>query len=46
MVYKDTAVVDILRKIKSILDPNDIMNSGKLCYLTSTHREAYELKDM
>lgn len=30
ITYKDAAVVNVLRKIKSILDPNDIMNSGKL----------------
>jgi FAD/FMN-containing dehydrogenase len=30
ITFKDTTVVKVLRKIKSILDPNDIMNSGKL----------------
>jgi len=30
ITYKDTEVVNVLRKIKNILDPNDIMNSGKL----------------
>jgi FAD/FMN-containing dehydrogenase len=30
IIYEDTEVVSVLRKIKGILDPNDIMNSGKL----------------
>lgn len=30
ITYKDAEAVNVLRKIKSILDPNDIMNSGKL----------------
>jgi FAD/FMN-containing dehydrogenase len=32
VTYKDAAVVNVLRKIKGIFDPNDIMNSGKLCF--------------
>ncbi len=32
IVYKDAGVVDILRKMKTILDPNGILNSGKLCF--------------
>jgi FAD/FMN-containing dehydrogenase len=30
IIYKDAEVLNVLRKIKNILDPNDIMNSGKL----------------
>jgi FAD/FMN-containing dehydrogenase len=33
MVYeKDPATVASLRKIKGVLDPNNIMNPGKLCF--------------
>jgi FAD/FMN-containing dehydrogenase len=35
ITYKDSGVANILRKIKGILDPNDIMNSGKL-YMANT----------
>jgi len=35
ITYKDTEVAHVLLKIKNILDPNDIMNSGKLYSLTS-----------
>jgi len=30
ITYRDSGVSDILRKMKDILDPNDVMNSGKL----------------
>jgi len=30
ITYKDTEIINVLRKIKRILDPNDILNSGKL----------------
>lgn len=30
ITYKDMETINILRKIKELLDPNDIMNSGKL----------------
>jgi len=30
ITYKDIQVANVLRKIKGILDPNDIMNTGKL----------------
>lgn len=32
IVNKDAANVDALKKIKSIFDPNNIMNPGKLCF--------------
>ena len=33
MVYsRDTQTTDTLRKIKGIFDPNNILNSGKLCF--------------
>jgi FAD/FMN-containing dehydrogenase len=32
ITYRDTEVTNVLRKIKGILDPNGIMNSGKLCF--------------
>jgi FAD/FMN-containing dehydrogenase len=30
ITYKDTELANVLRKMKGILDPNDIMNTGKL----------------
>jgi len=32
IVYRDAEITSVLRKIKMIFDPNDIMNSGKLCF--------------
>lgn len=32
IVYRDAEITNVLRKIKKIFDPNDIMNSGKLCF--------------
>jgi FAD/FMN-containing dehydrogenase len=32
IVNRDAATVDAMRRIKSIFDPNNIMNPGKLCF--------------
>ncbi len=32
IVNRDAATVEALRKVKSILDPNNVMNPGKLCF--------------
>jgi len=32
VVNKDAATVAALRKVKTIVDPNNIMNPGKLCF--------------
>ena len=32
IINKDAATVNALRKVKSIFDPNNIMNPGKLCF--------------
>jgi len=32
IMNKDAATVETLRKVKSILDPDNIMNPGKLCF--------------
>jgi hypothetical protein len=32
IVNRDVATVDALKKVKSIFDPNNIMNPGKLCF--------------
>jgi FAD/FMN-containing dehydrogenase len=32
IVNKDAATVDALKKVKSIFDPNNIMNPGRLCF--------------
>jgi FAD/FMN-containing dehydrogenase len=32
IVNRDAATVDALKKVKSIFDPNNIMNPGKLCF--------------
>ncbi len=32
VVNRDAATVDVLKKVKSIFDPNNIMNPGKLCF--------------
>jgi FAD/FMN-containing dehydrogenase len=32
VVNRDAATVDVLKKVRSIFDPNNIMNPGKLCF--------------
>ena len=32
IINKDAATVDALKRVKAIFDPNNIMNTGKLCF--------------
>ncbi|MGB9879861.1 MAG: FAD-linked oxidase C-terminal domain-containing protein, partial [Anaerolineae bacterium] len=32
IMNRDAASLDVLRKLKGIFDPNNVMNPGKLCF--------------
>ena len=32
IMNRDAATVEVLKKLKQIFDPNDVMNPGKLCF--------------
>jgi FAD/FMN-containing dehydrogenase len=32
IMNRDSATVDVLKKLKQIFDPNEVMNPGKLCF--------------
>ena len=32
IMNRDAATVDVLKKLKEIFDPNEVMNPGKLCF--------------
>ena len=32
IMNRDAATIEVLKKLKKIFDPNDVMNPGKLCF--------------